>query len=62
MRIIHYFMMFVFICFSMIHIYLVFIEGTAPAKLMLFQKEHGGKVYDPERHVIVGEDTSVDAH
>ncbi len=62
MRIIHYFMMFVFICFSMIHIYLVFIEGTAPAKLMLFQKEHGGKVYDPERHVIVGEDTSIDAH
>ena len=62
MRIIHYFMMFVFIIFSMLHIYLVFIEGTAPAKLMLLGKEHGGKVYDPNRHVIVGEDHSVDAH
>ena len=62
MRIIHYFMMFVFIIFSMLHIYLVFVEGTAPAKLMLFQKEHGGLVYDPNRHVIVGEDHSVDQH
>lgn len=62
MRIIHYFMMFVFICFSMIHIYLVFIEGTEPAKLMLAGKEHGGLVYNPDAHVIVGEDHSVDAH
>lgn len=62
MRIIHYFMMFIFIIFSMLHIYLVFIEGTAPAKLMLLGKEHGGMVYDPQRHVIVGEDHSVDAH
>ena len=29
---------------------------------MLLGKEHGGKVYDPNRHVIVGEDHSVDAH
>jgi Ni/Fe-hydrogenase 1 B-type cytochrome subunit len=58
-RIIHYFMMFVFIIFIFIHLYLVFIEGTANAKLMLFGKEHGGLVYDPERHVIVGEDTSI---
>lgn len=62
MRIIHYFMMFVFICFTMLHVYLVFIEGTANAKLMLFGKEHGGLVYDPNRHVIVGEDHSVDEH
>ena len=62
MRIIHYFMMFVFICFSMIHIYLVFIEGTANAKNMLAGKEHGGLVYDPERHCIVGEDHSVGDH
>lgn len=62
MRIIHYFMMFVFIIFTMLHLYLVFIEGTANAKLMLFGKEHGGLVYDPERHVIVGEDHSVDQH
>ena len=55
-------MMFVFICFSMIHIYLVFIEGTANAKNMLAGKEHGGLVYDPERHCIVGEDHSVGDH
>jgi len=58
-RIIHYFMMFVFIIFIFIHLYLVFIEGTANAKLMLFRKESGGLVYDPDRHVIVGEDTSI---
>ncbi len=62
MRIIHYFMMFVFIIFIFIHLYLVFIEGTANAKLMLFGKEHGGLVYDPQRHVIVGEDHTVDQH
>lgn len=62
MRIIHYFMMFVFIIFTMLHAYLVFIEGTANANLMLFGKEHGGLVYDPNRHVIVGEDHSVDTH
>ena len=55
MRIIHYFMMFVFIIFTMLHGYLVFIEGTANANLMFFGKEHGGLVYDPNRHVIVGE-------
>lgn len=62
MRIIHYFMMFVFIIFTMLHGYLVFIEGTANANLMFFGKEHGGLVYDPNRHVIVGEDHSVDHH
>ena len=37
MRIIHYFMMFVFILFSMfMHIYLANIEGLAPTKLMFF--------------------------
>ena len=46
----------------MLHIYLSNIEGAAPTKLMLFRKEHGGLVYDPERHVIVGEDHSVDHH
>ena len=62
MRIIHYFMMFVFIIFTMLHAYLVFIEGTANAKLMLLGKEHGGLVYDPYRHGIVGEDHSVVEH
>ena len=56
-RIIHYFLMYVFIIFMFIHVYLANIEGTEPTKLMFFRKEHGGLVYDPEKHVIVGEDT-----
>ena len=56
MRIIHYFMMYVFIIFMFIHVYLANIEGIAPTKLMFFWKEHGGLVYDPDDHVIVGED------
>ncbi|MEG1830393.1 MAG: cytochrome b/b6 domain-containing protein [Raoultibacter sp.] len=56
MRIIHYFMMYVFICFMFIHIYLANVEGFAPTKLMFFHEEHGGLVYDPEKHTIVGED------
>ena len=56
MRIIHYYGMFVFICFMFIHIYLANVEGTSPTKLMFFRKEHGGLVYDPEIHNIVGED------
>ena len=56
MRIIHYFGMFVFICFMFIHIYLANVEGLAPTKLMFFREEHGGLVYDPDKHVIVGED------
>ena len=56
MRIIHDFMMYVFICFMFFHIYLANIEGFAPTKLMFFHQEHGGLVYDPDRHVIVGED------
>lgn len=55
-RIIHYFGMFVFICFMFIHIYLANVEGLAPTFLMFFHKEHGGLVYDPDKHVIVGED------
>lgn len=55
-RIIHYFGMFVFIIFMFIHIYLANVEGTEPTKLMFFHKEHGGLVYDPEKHVIVGDD------
>ena len=57
LRIIHYFGMFVFIIFMFIHIYLANIEGTEPSKLMFFRKEHGGLVYDPDKHVIVGDDT-----
>ena len=56
MRIIHYFGMFVFIIFMFIHVYLANVEGAEPSKLMFFRKEHGGLVYDPEKHVIVGDD------
>ena len=56
MRIIHYFGMFVFVIFMFIHIYLANVEGAEPTKLMFFRKEHGGLVYDPEKHVIVGDD------
>ena len=55
-RIIHYYGMFVFILFMMIHIYLANVEGTAPTKLMFARKEHGGLVYDPDLHNIVGSD------
>ena len=56
-RIVHYFGMFVFIIFMFIHVYLANVEGTEPTKLMFFRKEHGGLVYDPDKHVIVGDDT-----
>ena len=55
-RLIHYVLMFIFIIFIGIHVYLANIEGLAPSKLMFFGKEHGGLTYDPERHVIIGED------
>jgi Ni/Fe-hydrogenase 1 B-type cytochrome subunit len=55
-RIVHYYLMWVFIIFMFLHVYLANIEGFAPTKLMLARKEHGGLVYDPELHNIVGED------
>ncbi|MCL2882953.1 MAG: cytochrome b/b6 domain-containing protein [Coriobacteriia bacterium] len=55
-RIIHFYLMCVFVIFMMIHVYLVFIEGTAPVKMMFIWKEHKGLVYDPKVHTIVGED------
>ena len=59
MRIIHYFGMYVFIIFMFIHIYLANVEGFAPTKLMFIRKEHGGVVYDPDLHNIVGEDADL---
>ena len=56
MRIIHYYLMFVFIIFMFIHVYLANVESFAPTALMFVHKEHGGLVYDPELHNIVGED------
>ena len=49
-------MFYIFIIFMFIHVYLANIEGIAPTKLMFFWKEHGGLVYDPDTHTIVGED------
>ena len=62
MRIIHYFLMYFFIFFMMIHIYLANVEGTEPTKLMFFHQEHGGLTYDPDTHNIDGEDYSVGGH
>lgn len=56
MRIIHYFMMYIFIIFMLIHMYLANVEGISPTLLMFFHKEHGGLVYDPVSHDIVGKD------
>ena len=55
-RIILYYLMWVFILFLFIHVYLANIEGLSPSKLMFLRKEHGGLVYDPETHNIIGED------
>ena len=55
-RIIHYCGLFWFLCFMLIHIYLANVEGIAPTLLMFFHKEHGGLVYDPDIHNIIGED------
>lgn len=59
-RIIHYFMMFVFIIFIMIHVYMAVTEGGKPiVKLMFAGKEHGGYTYDISTHALSGEDESV---
>lgn len=61
MRIIHYFGMYVFIISMFIHVYLANVEGFAPTALMFIHKEHGGLIYDPTVHDIVGEDNDVKA-
>ena len=55
-RLFHYFVMYVIIIIMMFHIYLANIEGIAPTKLILFRKEHGGLVYDPKKHNVIGYD------
>jgi Ni/Fe-hydrogenase 1 B-type cytochrome subunit len=60
MRIIHYFGMFVFIIFMIIHIYMAVAEGGKPlVKLMFCRKEHGGITYDINTHALAGEDHSI---
>ena len=58
-RIFHWFGMFVMIIFMIAHFYLVMLDGVDTLKAMFLRKEHGGFVYDPERHVIVGKDDSI---
>lgn len=48
LRIIHYFMMYFFICFTMIHGYLALIDGMALPRLMFFGKETGGLTQSTE--------------
>lgn len=58
-RIFHWFGMIVMIVFMIAHVYLVILDGMPTFKAMFARKEHGGFVYDPERHVIVGKDESI---
>ena len=56
LRIIHYFMMYIFIWFTMIHGYLALIDGMALPRLMFFGKETGGLTYSLETWNIDGYD------
>ena len=59
-RIIHYFMMWVFIIFMIIHVYMAASEGGLSLLVNMFaRKEHGGLTYDIESHDIAGIDNSV---
>lgn len=58
MRILHWFGMFVFIWFLMIHVYLVFMEGIPTIKLMFMHRETPGEEYDPFKHNVVSPDTA----
>ena len=60
MRIIHYFLMWVFIIFTIIHLYLASIEGLDPLKIMFLRKESGGLTYSSKVHNIVGKDNSIE--
>ncbi|MDD6651695.1 MAG: cytochrome b/b6 domain-containing protein [Eggerthellales bacterium] len=51
LRIVHYFGMFVFLIFMLIHIYLCCMEGVACLKLMFLRKETPGAEYDVLKHV-----------
>ncbi len=56
LRIIHYFMMYFFICFTMIHGYLAIIDGMALPRLMFLGKETGGLHQSLETWNFDGED------
>jgi len=55
-RIIHYFLMWIFIIFIIIHVYLATIEGSAYSKIMFLHKESPGYTIDPETVKVNGHD------
>ena len=56
-RVIHYFMMYFFICFTMIHGYLALIDGMALPRLMFLGRETGGLTQSTETWNFDGYDT-----
>ncbi len=54
MRVIHYFMMWVFIVFTAIHVYLANVEGRDPSKLIFKWKESEGIHFDPKTGKVIG--------
>ena len=52
MRIIHYFLMWVMVIFTLVHAYLANISSFAPTKLMLAWKETPGLEFDDEGNVV----------
>lgn len=54
MRIIHYFLMWVFIVFTAIHAYLANVEGFAPSRLIFAWREEEGVHFDPKTGKAVG--------
>lgn len=54
MRILHYFMMWVFLIFTAIHAYLANVEGIAPSRLIFAWKEEEGVHFDPKTGKAVG--------
>ncbi|MBW6467942.1 MAG: cytochrome b/b6 domain-containing protein [Coriobacteriia bacterium] len=54
MRIIHYYIMWVFILFTAVHAYLANVEGVAPSRLIFAWKEEEGLRFDADGKVIGG--------
>ncbi|MDP2180956.1 MAG: cytochrome b/b6 domain-containing protein [Actinomycetota bacterium] len=54
MRILHYFLMWVFLIFTAIHAYLANVEGFAPSSLIFARKESEGLHFDPKTGKVTG--------
>lgn len=54
MRIIHYYIMWVFILFTAVHAYLANVEGVAPSRLIFAWKEEEGLHFDAKGNIIGG--------